>query len=222
MATGYETDGNMTPGPSPYRRTASPTRSSATPCDCIMCSELNLKKSRDLADVTSWVSSSRPKAMTTRSARRLSSGWAVCCGIWCGTPSRMATCWRRGLTILWDLHSRGQDNWKGGWFYNMDHGKTHAVSEKLKSANVLIARISLGILSFARLYTAPGSSRHIERMVLIRALDRSGGRAGHTNKSARTAQFEHNKRFYSWHSTSDLSVIALGPACICASAFRTP
>lgn len=50
-----------------------------------------------------------------------------------------------GLTILWGLHPTGRDRWGGGWFYNPDDGKTYEVSAELRSPDVLVARIYLGI-----------------------------------------------------------------------------
>ena len=50
-----------------------------------------------------------------------------------------------GLTILWDLRSVGPARWGGGWFYNPDDGKTYRVSAELKSANLIVARIYLGV-----------------------------------------------------------------------------
>ncbi len=49
-----------------------------------------------------------------------------------------------GLTVLWGLRPAGPDRWQGGWFYNPDDGRTYDVSARLKSADVLIARIYLG------------------------------------------------------------------------------
>lgn len=58
-----------------------------------------------------------------------------------------------GLTVLWGLRPAGQDRWKGGWFYNPDDGRTYDVLARLKSADVLIARIYLGIPSFGKTKT---------------------------------------------------------------------
>jgi uncharacterized protein (DUF2147 family) len=55
-----------------------------------------------------------------------------------------------GLTILWDLRPTGPQRWGGGWFYNPENGKTYNVSAQLKSADVLIARIYLGIPLFGK------------------------------------------------------------------------
>ena len=50
-----------------------------------------------------------------------------------------------GLTILWGLHPTDPGRWGGGWFYNPDDGRTYNITAQLKSADVLIARIYLGI-----------------------------------------------------------------------------
>jgi uncharacterized protein (DUF2147 family) len=55
-----------------------------------------------------------------------------------------------GLTMLWDLRASGPDRWKGGRFYNPEDGKTYQVSAHLKSADVLVARIYLGMPAFGQ------------------------------------------------------------------------
>ncbi len=50
-----------------------------------------------------------------------------------------------GLTILWGLHPTDPGRWGGGWFYNPDDGRTYNITAQLKSADVLIARIYLGL-----------------------------------------------------------------------------
>jgi uncharacterized protein (DUF2147 family) len=50
-----------------------------------------------------------------------------------------------GLTIFWGLHPEGSDRWGGGRFYNPDDGKTYSVSAELRSADLIVARIYLGI-----------------------------------------------------------------------------
>ncbi len=58
-----------------------------------------------------------------------------------------------GLTILWGLHPVGPDRWQGGWFYNPDDGETYSVSAELRSADVLVARIFLGLPFFGETKT---------------------------------------------------------------------
>jgi len=58
-----------------------------------------------------------------------------------------------GLTVLWGLHPVGPDRLEGGWFYDPDGGKTYRVSAQIKSADVLIVRIYLGIPFFGRTKT---------------------------------------------------------------------
>jgi uncharacterized protein (DUF2147 family) len=50
-----------------------------------------------------------------------------------------------GLTMLWGLRASGPDRWEGGRFYNPEDGKTYDVSAHLKSADMLVARIYLGM-----------------------------------------------------------------------------
>jgi uncharacterized protein (DUF2147 family) len=50
-----------------------------------------------------------------------------------------------GLTIFWGLHPKGSERWGGGRFYNPDDGKTYNVSAELRSADLIVARIYLGI-----------------------------------------------------------------------------
>jgi len=57
------------------------------------------------------------------------------------------------VTILWALHPDGPDRWRDGWFYNPDNGKTYRVSAQLKSADVLVARIYVGIPLFGKTKT---------------------------------------------------------------------
>jgi uncharacterized protein (DUF2147 family) len=58
-----------------------------------------------------------------------------------------------GLTILWGLHPTGPDSWGSGRFYNPDDGKTYDVSARLESADVISARIYLGIPLFGKTKT---------------------------------------------------------------------
>ncbi|MGE5502363.1 MAG: DUF2147 domain-containing protein [Ignavibacteriales bacterium] len=50
-----------------------------------------------------------------------------------------------GLTVLWGLHPVGADRWRDGWFYNPDDGVTYRVKAQLKSADVLVARVYVGV-----------------------------------------------------------------------------
>lgn len=58
-----------------------------------------------------------------------------------------------GLTILWNLQPDGADRWEDGWFYNPDDGKTYRATAQLKSKDVMIARIYLGIPLFGETRT---------------------------------------------------------------------
>ncbi len=53
-----------------------------------------------------------------------------------------------GPTIIWNLRSLNSARWSGGWFYNPEDGKTYQISMELKSADVIVARIYLGIPAF--------------------------------------------------------------------------
>ena len=58
-----------------------------------------------------------------------------------------------GLTVLWNLRPAGSQRWRGGWFYDPENGRTYNVSAQLKSADVLIARVYLGIPLFGETKT---------------------------------------------------------------------
>ncbi len=58
-----------------------------------------------------------------------------------------------GLTMLWNLHPDGPNRWKDGWFYNPDDGDTYRVSAQLKSDDVILARIYVGIPLFGKTKT---------------------------------------------------------------------
>jgi len=58
-----------------------------------------------------------------------------------------------GLTILWNLRPTARDRWGGGWFYNPDDGKTYRVSAELRSADLIVARIYVGIPLFGETKT---------------------------------------------------------------------
>jgi uncharacterized protein (DUF2147 family) len=50
-----------------------------------------------------------------------------------------------GLTILWGLRPEGPNRWVDGWFYNPDDGKSYSVKAQLKSDDVIVARIYVGV-----------------------------------------------------------------------------
>lgn len=50
-----------------------------------------------------------------------------------------------GLTILWGLRPAGVNRWRDGWFYNPDDGATYRLSAHLKSDDLMVARIYLGV-----------------------------------------------------------------------------
>jgi uncharacterized protein (DUF2147 family) len=58
-----------------------------------------------------------------------------------------------GLTILWGLRPTGPDRWEGGWFYNPNDGKTYRASAQMRSADLIITRIYLGIPLFGETKT---------------------------------------------------------------------
>jgi uncharacterized protein (DUF2147 family) len=58
-----------------------------------------------------------------------------------------------GLTILQGLQPAGLDRWNSGWFYNPDDGVTYRVSAELRSADVFVARVYLGVPVFGETKT---------------------------------------------------------------------
>jgi uncharacterized protein (DUF2147 family) len=58
-----------------------------------------------------------------------------------------------GLTILWNLEPSSAGVWKDGWLYNPDDGKTYRVTAEFRSADVIEARIYVGIPLFGRTKT---------------------------------------------------------------------
>jgi len=58
-----------------------------------------------------------------------------------------------GLTILQGLQPAGLDHWKSGSLYNPDDGQTYRVSAELRSADVFVARIYLGVPLFGETKT---------------------------------------------------------------------
>src|SRR5689334_14986355 len=67
-----------------------------------------------------------------------------------------------GLTIFWGLRSTGSDRWAGGRFYNPEDGETYDISAEVSSANVLVARIYLGMPLFGK--TKPCTGFHTEHL----------------------------------------------------------
>jgi uncharacterized protein (DUF2147 family) len=53
-----------------------------------------------------------------------------------------------GPTIIWNLHSTGLNRWDDGWLYNPDDGTTYRARIELKSADMIVARIYLGVPLF--------------------------------------------------------------------------
>jgi uncharacterized protein (DUF2147 family) len=58
-----------------------------------------------------------------------------------------------GLTVLQGLQPAGLDHWNSGSLYNPDDGKTYRVSAELRSADVSVARIYLGVSLFGETKT---------------------------------------------------------------------
>ena len=56
-----------------------------------------------------------------------------------------------GPTIIWNLHASGPNHWEGGWFYIPDDGKTYRTSMELTSADLIAARIYLGLPIFGEI-----------------------------------------------------------------------
>ena len=58
-----------------------------------------------------------------------------------------------GLTVLQGLQPAGLDRWNSGWLYNPEDGQTYRVSAELRSADVFLARIYLGVPLFGETKT---------------------------------------------------------------------
>jgi uncharacterized protein (DUF2147 family) len=58
-----------------------------------------------------------------------------------------------GLTVLQGLEPAGLDHWNSGSLYNPDDGKTYRISAVLRSADVFIARVYLGVPLFGETKT---------------------------------------------------------------------
>jgi uncharacterized protein (DUF2147 family) len=58
-----------------------------------------------------------------------------------------------GLTILQGLKPAGLDQWNSGSLYNPDDGRTYRVSAELRSPDIAVARIYLGVPLFGETRT---------------------------------------------------------------------
>jgi uncharacterized protein (DUF2147 family) len=58
-----------------------------------------------------------------------------------------------GLTVLRGLRPVGPDRWNSGSLYNPDDGRTYRVSAELRSSDVLVARVYLGMPLFGETKT---------------------------------------------------------------------
>jgi uncharacterized protein (DUF2147 family) len=58
-----------------------------------------------------------------------------------------------GLTVLQGLEPAGFDHWNSGSLYNPDDGKKYRISAVLRSADVFIARVYLGVPLFGETKT---------------------------------------------------------------------
>jgi uncharacterized protein (DUF2147 family) len=48
-----------------------------------------------------------------------------------------------GLSVFWALQPAGPNEWKDGWFYNPEDGKTYRITAELRSASTIVARICI-------------------------------------------------------------------------------
>jgi uncharacterized protein (DUF2147 family) len=55
-----------------------------------------------------------------------------------------------GLTVFWAMQPAGPNEWKGGWFYNPEDGKTYRITAELRSADAIVARIYSGVSLFGQ------------------------------------------------------------------------
>jgi uncharacterized protein (DUF2147 family) len=53
-----------------------------------------------------------------------------------------------GLTVFWAMQPSGKNEWKNGWFYNPDDGKTYSIIANLQSPDTIVARIYVGVPLF--------------------------------------------------------------------------
>jgi len=58
-----------------------------------------------------------------------------------------------GLTVLQGLQPAGPDRWNSGALYNPEDGQTYRVSAELRSADVFVARIYMGVPLFGETKT---------------------------------------------------------------------
>jgi len=58
-----------------------------------------------------------------------------------------------GLTVIQGLEPAGLDHWNSGSLYNPEDGQTYRVSAELRSADVFVARIYLGVPLFGETKT---------------------------------------------------------------------
>jgi uncharacterized protein (DUF2147 family) len=58
-----------------------------------------------------------------------------------------------GLTVVQGLQPAGLDHWNSGSLYNPDDGKTYRISAEIRSADVFVARIYLGMPLFGETKT---------------------------------------------------------------------
>ena len=58
-----------------------------------------------------------------------------------------------GLTVLQGLQPAGLDHWNSGSLYNPDDGQTYRISAELRSADVFVARVYLGVPLFGETKT---------------------------------------------------------------------
>lgn len=58
-----------------------------------------------------------------------------------------------GPTIIWNLRATGSNRWEDGWFYNPDDGITYRTTMQLKSADLIEARVYLGLPIFGETRT---------------------------------------------------------------------
>jgi uncharacterized protein (DUF2147 family) len=58
-----------------------------------------------------------------------------------------------GMTVLQGLQPAGLDHWNSGSLYNPDDGKTYRISAVLRSADVFVARVYLGVPLFGETKT---------------------------------------------------------------------